>query len=261
MAIVNIFTFNKFSKGAEELSKALGIKRLKMQGSTFRGGPNKTVINWGSTNIPDQVTDGGTRILNTPDAIAQAVDKTTAFNTLSRAGVSIPNFTTDPTLARRWVEGGNMVFARTLPRASSGRGIVIMDPEHPDTWDVRAPLYVMYVNKKYEYRIHVMRGEVIDRQRKGLAPEFQGQQDINWKIRNMANGFVFVRNDGHRFPEEADRQAIMAVNALGLDFGAVDIIWNEQRNQGYVLEVNSAPGLVGTTVNSYAEAFNRLRDV
>jgi len=49
--------------------------------------------------------------------------------------------------------------------------------------------------------------------------------------------------------------ALAAVSALGLDFGAVDIIYNEHENQYYVLEVNTAPGLEGTTVEKYAEAF------
>jgi glutathione synthase/RimK-type ligase-like ATP-grasp enzyme len=43
--------------------------------------------------------------------------------------------------------------------------------------------------------------------------------------------------------------------ALGLDFGAVDIIQDDGGNF-YVLEVNTAPGLEGQTIKSYAEGFN-----
>ena len=45
-----------------------------------------------------------------------------------------------------------------------------------------------------------------------------------------------------------------AIKALGLDFGAVDIIYNEAEDQHYVLEVNTAPGLEGTTLQKYTEA-------
>jgi D-alanine-D-alanine ligase-like ATP-grasp enzyme len=43
-----------------------------------------------------------------------------------------------------------------------------------------------------------------------------------------------------------------------LDFGAIDIIYNESRDQAYVLEVNTAPGLTGQTIQSYADAFRHL---
>ena len=44
---------------------------------------------------------------------------------------------------------------------------------------------------------------------------------------------------------------------LGLDFGAVDVIWNEHESKAYVLEINTAPGLEGSTVEDYKEFFNR----
>jgi D-alanine-D-alanine ligase-like ATP-grasp enzyme len=47
----------------------------------------------------------------------------------------------------------------------------------------------------------------------------------------------------------------MAVNHLGLDFGAVDMIYNAKRNTYYVLEVNTACGLAGETLNKYVEVF------
>jgi D-alanine-D-alanine ligase-like ATP-grasp enzyme len=34
----------------------------------------------------------------------------------------------------------------------------------------------------------------------------------------------------------------------------VDLVYNEKRNQCYVLEVNSRPGLSGTTLDNYCEA-------
>jgi glutathione synthase/RimK-type ligase-like ATP-grasp enzyme len=45
--------------------------------------------------------------------------------------------------------------------------------------------------------------------------------------------------------------------ASGLDFGAVDVIWNERQQRAYVLEINSAPGLEGTTIDDYVRYFGR----
>jgi len=255
MAVHKLYVHNKVSAGARDLANALGIKRLKQRGSEFQGGPATTVINWGATSIPERITANGCRVLNKTANVAQAVDKHTTLRIMTASGVRVPEFTERLDVAQRWIAGGGTVFARTLLRASSGRGIVIMEPDHPEDHDTQAPLYVRYVPKRHEYRIHVVNGQVIDRQRKGLAEEFRGQADVNFRVRNLANGFIFVRNDGHVYPPEADVMAVEAVRALGLDFGAADIIWNEQQNRCYLLEVNSAPGLQGTTVDNYAEAF------
>ena len=72
-------------------------------------------------------------------------------------------------------------------------------------------------------------------------------------VRNLANGWVFCR-DNVVEPDGLRDAAVSACAALGLDFGAVDIIWNERENKCYVLEVNTAPGLQGTTLENYANA-------
>jgi hypothetical protein len=48
-------------------------------------------------------------------------------------------------------------------------------------------------------------------------------------------------------------EALRAVLALNLDFGAVDVIYNQHRDRAYVLEVNTAPGIAEYTTNVYAE--------
>jgi len=116
---------------------------------------------------------------------------------------------------------------------------------------VRAPLYVRYVPKQDEYRVHVAFGRVIAVQRKARRTDVENP---NWQIRNHANGFVFAR-EGVQAPIAVIDQAVAAVAAMGLDFGGVDVIWNDRRRAAYVLEINTACGLEGQTVNDYAEAF------
>jgi D-alanine-D-alanine ligase-like ATP-grasp enzyme len=112
------------------------------------------------------------------------------------------------------------------------------------------------VKKKDEYRIHVLRKpgeepEVISVQRKAKRHD---AEDVDFKIRNLANGFVFVRK-GVIPPQDATNQAVEAIKATGLAFGAVDVLWNERLGQAFVLEVNTAPGLEGQTVEDYVNAF------
>jgi D-alanine-D-alanine ligase-like ATP-grasp enzyme len=143
---------------------------------------------------------------------------------------------------------GATVFCRTLTRAHSGRGIHIATaPEQI----VDAPLYTKYIKKQKEFRVHVFKNKVIDLQEKRRSTD---SPDSSFLIRNHANGFVFCRDDIVE-PAPLRITAILAVKALGLDFGAVDVIYNHHYEACYVLEVNTAPGLEGTTLESYSKAF------
>ena len=250
-----MYAYNNYSEGAKALSEAIGVKRIAHKAtSAFVSRPDKVVLNWGASEIPEQFLVN--RIINAPSAVARCINKTQCFTDLRAAGVSVPPFTTSLADAQAWLADDKIVFARTLTRASSGRGIVIMEPDHPDNHSTSAPLYTMYIKKKHEYRVHVVAGRVIDSQRKGLREELRGRQDVDFRVRNLSNGFVFVRNDGHQIPEEVTSLALRAVTTMGLDFGAVDIIWNERERQAYVLEINTAPGLSGTTLTNYAQALS-----
>lgn len=50
MKINHIFT-SKASDGANELKKVMDLKRIKLEGSKFKGSQSKTVINWGSVDL------------------------------------------------------------------------------------------------------------------------------------------------------------------------------------------------------------------
>lgn len=256
--ITAMFAYDMNSEGAKALATALSTPRIRHHGSKFKPTASKTLLNWGATTDRFPAEYLSCRVLNNPVAVTRSVNKLEAFNAFRQADVPIPEFTTDGSVALNWLQDGHMVFARTQLRAHSGRGIVIMDPEHSDTWEVSAPLYVKYLKKKHEYRIHILNGQVIDSQRKALRQEFVGQTDVNYKVRNLANGFVYVRNDDHIVPEVANTVAIAAVTALGLDFGAADVIFQQQSGRAYALEVNTAPGLQGSTVDNYAAAFATL---
>lgn len=246
-----MYTYNKGSEGAKALSQELGIKRIKHEGSKFRGGRGKAIINWGASTVSDQAL-ACERILNHPNAIINASNKLKTFELLKEAGVSIPPFWTK----KDEIEAGNVIVCRTVLNGHSGAGIVISDDADSV---VPAPLYVKYIPKKEEYRYHVFNGEVVDVQRKARKMDVP-KEDVNWKVRNLDGGFIFAR-EGVVASPVASEEAIKAVAALGLDFGAVDIIWNQKEDKYFVLEVNTAPGLSGTTLEGYAKRIKEVFNV
>lgn len=207
------------------------------------------IINWGNPpdRIPYSFYKGNIYICNSPIK-SNKLDQLRAFtkwNQLFPDRVfSIPEFTTSKEEASTW-EG--TIVNRTLLNASQGRGIVFTTKDNL----VDAPLYVKYIKKKREFRVHVVDSKVIDVQEKRLRTNFEGVRDN--KIRNLNNGYVFCRSNIELTPE-LEQAAIRAVSALKINFGAVDIIYNEHYDKYYVLEVNSAPGLMGETVSKYGEA-------
>lgn len=118
-----------------------------------------------------------------------------------------------------------------------------------------APLYTRYVKKADEYRLHVFDGRVIDIQQKRKRKDIPNEE-IDYQIRNTASGWVYCRDDVD-CPSSCSDIAIRAVAALGLDFGAVDIGYNRHTETPCVYEVNTAPGLEGTTLTRYQEALER----
>lgn len=245
---VYLYSYNKGSEGAKALSQTLNIKRLKHENSKFRGGNGKVVINWGCSKLPDQVL--ACEVLNKPQAVNNASNKLKSFELFKDAGVSIPPFFTDKGLADDFLgqNPNSSIVCREQLNGHSGAGIVIAG--NPDGL-VNAPLYVVYIPKKEEYRYHVFNGEVVDIQRKARKMDVP-KEDVNWKVRNLDGGFIFAR-EGVVASPVASEEAIKAVASLGLDFGAVDIIWNQKEDRYYVLEVNTAPGLTGTTLEGYAK--------
>jgi len=249
-----IYPYNTYSASAKELGKALktdvGARIIRTgPDSTFVGKKDKLVVNWGASEVSDEVLK--CRVLNHPDMAKVFIDKLASFKFFKANDIPHPEWTESPAEAADWIlDGGYKVFARTALRGNSGQGIVIMTKDNHGEWPRSCKLYVKYVPKKHEYRVHFCNGEIIDFQRKALRAGFENP---NWEVRNLANGFVFAR-EGVELPDVVREASLKFIDTKALDFGAIDIIYNERHNKAYILEVNTAPGLEGTTLKSYSEA-------
>lgn len=248
---VLLFPWKMASGAGKALSEAVGIRRVYPD-KNYKPRSTDILINWGNSQKPtwwQRAINQGTTIINHPDAVIKATNKLLAFKALQAAGVRIPEFTEDHSVAVGWLENECAIVVREILNGHSAAGLTIVTDLEEAEGLVHAPLYTKYVKKKDEYRVHVFAGNIIDVTKKRLRNGLGGQPD--YKVRNFQGGWIYAR-EGIDPPPDVLIQAQQAVLALGLDFGAVDIGWNEHRQQALVYEVNSAPGLVGTTLYRYA---------
>lgn len=231
---------------AKALSSITKIPRMLPPTKTnFRGTPKDIIFNWG--NSTDFLS--GALIVNPPSFVAKAVSKLKSFTAFKAADIPFPLLTTSEGVMLEWIaESG--IIARWSDNGRGGAGAFYIDTEQ----DFRDRVYEMgnpvfatkYIPKFDEYRIHVWNNDVLDIQQKKL--KIGGTAH---KIRSHENGYIFARQDIAPDPRVL-RTALAAVACLRLDFGAVDVGWTRKTETATVYEVNTAPGLEGTTLDKYA---------
>lgn len=201
------------------------------------------MLNWGDSKPQDIVRR--CKVINHPDKVALATNKLKFFQSIETARV--PEWTACTRVAGEWLRDDYTVMARSRLTGHSGEGIIILERGHNIPI---VPLYTKYVKKKHEYRIHIMQDRVFYMQQKRKRTDVD---EVDYRIRNHAGGFVYC-NQNIDPPFDVTDQAQKAMRDIGLDFGAVDVIYNEHEGKAYVLEINTAPGLEGTTLVKYEEA-------
>lgn len=240
---LKLFPYKAGSISAKRLARTLGILKVS---PSYNAKRSDTIINWGSSTPPH--FRWMEQDLNKPDAIKLASNKLHTFRKFRHEQFQHSvEWTWDKQIAKEWIEEGHIVYCRTTITSHSGRGIIIAS-----TVDelIDAPLYTVKTKHKDEYRVHVFKGEAIDIQQKRKS---FGRSTTSSGIRNHTNGWVYTR-DNCNPPSDLVNASIKAVELLGLDFGAVDIGHRLRDNKFFVFEVNTAPGLEGTTLQRYANA-------
>jgi len=209
-------------------------------------------INWGCA----APIVGTFKVLNNPQSVNNAVNKLRAFKIMKDAGIPVPDFTTSYKQAVEWIKEGYIVLSRSLLESHSGKGITVC--KVIEDLPTVSKVYVKYFPKKYEFRVHVFNGKVIDYVQKRKRNDIN-ELEYDKYVRSYKNGWVFCRENAI-VKESIKTLAVDAVKALGLDFGAVDIVMLGN-GKARVLEVNTAPALENTTLESYVNAIKELENV
>ena len=256
--------FMPLFRGALEMP-AGRTPRIRREGSAFRGRTGDVIVNWGSSAIPAPVI-GNARVLNHPTAVALASNKRQSFDAFRANDVQTVEHTTDRSEAQRWLADGGIVYARTRLSGHSGEGIVVCKAPGtalPDLGDVEvsetlvtAQLYTKgETRQRREFRVHVAGGVISHVQQKKRSEGWRENANYSNVVRNYHTGWIYALADV-RVNDAGRANAIAAVAALGLDFGAVDIITRGE--EAWVLEVNTAPGLSGTNMEHYVRNLTAL---
>lgn len=240
-----IYPYSSGSESAKLLAERLGAKRIKLQNSEYVHKEENLVINWGNSNCPYE-----SNTLNQGAAIKQTVDKLRFFRLMMQKGLSgyLPTYYTN---SADIPDEAFPIFCRTTTTGLDGDGIVVASKRSEL---VPANLYTSFVSETVEYRVTMFRGTVTDIQTKlprvGVT--------ANPMIRTYKNGWGFQRKDVLPAIEaKIIAAAKAALDASGLDFGGVDVLYSTSKGRAYVLEVNTAMGLEGGALDRFAEAIEK----
>jgi hypothetical protein len=186
--------------------------------------PSTGVVCWGRSYTGSEPT------LN---ASASRANKLQQLQKFKAAGILTPPFWEKvPTAPSDFP-----VLGRTLSHHGGKDITLLMQPGDASLYPDR-DYFMRYVPRATEYRVWIYR-------RRHLGTYEKRQVKASSRIgANHRNGFSFQLLNSESVPEGLRDIASKAVDCLGLDFGAVDILKGVD-NALYTLEVNSAPGVEG----------------
>ncbi len=219
------------------------------------------------SSLPEEV-DGilirfGTRITlrasityNTNAAIKLASEKLAARLKMQQEDVRIPKTFKASDVSIATINNEPELFpliARPLVHAQGKELYVVNSVADYKKLPKNIGYYSQFIPKDSEYRVHAAHGKILSVMRKP-APEDPTQ--VAWNRHQTEDPFTPIPWSEWNF--DVCLQAMKAIKALGLDFGAVDVIAKD--GIAYVLEVNTAPSLATSPymLEKYANYFNWL---
>ena len=278
---------------AQALGCKHGSKKPVLKNTSF-------IVAWGA-KTKDKCSLGSVPVLNHPDRIKVNRNKFKAMEVMLAAGVNIAPFIT-AAQAGNIGKAGCPVTMPVIGRRNyhqGGKGFWMCPTKAQITAAIGeekgAQYFQSMIEIKNEFRLHVMKGEMIYGVKKvqrtvkefeaayvrqemekhdNLAKKNKRTMDkktmetmlksqakaiaadgANQLLRSNKLGWKFVRIK--KVDKGLVDEAVKALAALGLDFGAVDCV-TDVNGAHFILEVNTGPGLTGTPFDAYVAAFKQL---
>jgi len=196
----------------------------------------------------------GTIIINSQESVKIAADKPTCRTWLLRNLVPCPSIwvmswnhrTGEPEPSAPF-DNGQKYIAR--PRYHSrGKDFNIVRSEDEAREFIRHGYYLQeIVKKETEYRLFMFNGKIME-----ASQKVQARANADMMIRNHRRGWNFMYVPVMKLNSKLKEACRMAAGAIDINFCAIDCCLDEAGNP-WILEINSAPGLIGRKVTALAE--------
>lgn len=208
---------------------------------------SKVLIRWGNrVSIP---TDEHSITYNRMDGIKNATNKKLSRELFMQNNVQTAKLVTPDTIT----DAQMPVIARPFTH-SKGKNFVVLTNRQDFILHYRANntgwYYSEFIDKEQEFRVHCANGKVLAIMEK---PRGVG---IAWN--RAQNHEAFIRVMQANYIHDVCLQALLSMDAVGLDFGGVDVLY--KNGKAYVIEINTSPTLNSSEYVSerYAKYFTWL---
>ena len=204
------------------------IKYLKRESCRFD--ENDVVIRWGTTS--NNVRFNGAKRFNSGIAIRLAQNKRDSRKKLQDCGVPCPKTYFD--IGSNIPLGTKVIARPSHHRRGENFHILTIGTRITEGMFGTDYYYSEVFDKTNEYRVHVGHGKVIAITEKPISTT---DLRANQHITNLSWRYL----KWHEYKKSICRASCDAIKCIGLDCGAVDIMYNSHTGKCAVCEINTAP--------------------
>lgn len=282
------------------LAEQLNLTGTKTRPRNLRAGD--IIVGWGAKTNENVNINNNITVLNHPNAIRKNRNKLEALKLMKAERdlqSNVANFCTAGEVLRD-LDRGDLslpLVARTkFHQGGKGFWLCLTKSHVQAAINDGAEYFQTYIDVITEYRLHVAFGSVIYAVKKVENATQEGwknqrrekiedyNQKNNWGlddatvnhvldilvkevilpdriVRSNKRGWKFSNVRLQNVSQALKNAAVKSVEAIGLQFGAVDCAL-DANDHPFIIEVNSGPGLQGTALEKYVEAFrNKLNEI
>lgn len=263
-------------------------------GNTKPATKKKLIIGWGAKTKKDTTFGAGIKVLNHPNAIRNNRNKFTSLTAMKAAKVNVADFADAKGLEAAWTGKNLPVVGRTnFHQGGKGFWLCLTAQQVRTAIDEGAQYFQKYIDIQDEFRLHVFNGELLYAQKKVRRDNMEeafieqhtekvasiakknnvdldkntmdyvlgrlakGNPNADMIVRSNTRGWKFAQIKNANINKNLLVEAVKALNATKLDFGAVDCCIDAD-GKAWIIEINSGPGLQGTPFKAYVDAFTKV---
>jgi glutathione synthase/RimK-type ligase-like ATP-grasp enzyme len=284
-----------YSPATDKTGRVL-MEQLGCEGGTKKPVGDYDIICWGTKIKKDETFKAGIKVFNNPNNIRKNRNKLTALEIMKNAKCNVAEFSSDPkTVGKKGLQFP--IVGRTkFHQGGQGFWLCLTKSQIENSLKEGAEYFQAFLDIKTEYRLHVVGGEVIyavkkvARNQDDLKDAYEGDwkdqinnyadkkeekldektldfalkrlsrknaTGVDMVVRSNTRGWKFSRVALDKVNKDLAAEAIKAVKALGLDYGAVDCCI-DQDGKVWIIECNTGPGLEGSPLEAWVKALKEL---